>query len=580
MKRHQWPRKWHQSNNSEGGALKTRGRQTTIAETACRRSQLPRGHNVNAAVPADTPWRTIIASRAPPTRITRALAAPKPAARVTLQDEWTTTMNSARFRGCWPMIALLAAVGCNSEQEPLGAVEQPFAGVELRLAVPFQTGLSEHWQGAIAEWQAQTGATVRLEELALPEDGPVTLAEANDGPTMGLVPATWVGELASRGRIAPIPESLINAEQGVRWSDLFTGLRENFAGLARRPSLIPISMPVLVCYYRADLLERAGLAPPETWADYQTLVDRLPEWAPSLAAVEPLATSFRCTMYLARAVNYARHHTHYSVFFDYETGEPMIDNPAFVRALEELLAAVGKMPPQVLQFTPADCRKEILEGRAALAVGFEPVGVVASADAVPRATAARGSDVAIGVCRLPGAREAFNPTRKRWEAAPHESVQHITLLAFEGYCLCAFSDAGKLPLQAAWNLARVVSRDDFATGYPEGMAGLCRESQLLNPSLFTGPELHGPEVADYLSAVSLALREPNAVAELPVPGRHRFLEALRHAIDAALARHVAPRYALFDAAGAWRALEVEIGRDRVCAGYRSVLGLSLPGKLK
>ena len=48
----------------------------------------------------------------------------------------------------------------------------------------------------------------------------------------------------------------------------------------------------LVCYLRRDLLDQAGLKLPETWEDYHVLLEKLPEWAPGLAAVEPWSEEF------------------------------------------------------------------------------------------------------------------------------------------------------------------------------------------------------------------------------------------------------------------------------------------------
>jgi len=482
--------------------------------------------------------------------------------------------SDCRLALCRGLLIAAWLCGCNEPENRAEVVDQPFAGVEVRLAIPAQWNLPEHWRAAMAEWQTQTAADARLEETDMPDSGPAAFLASQNGPTLALIPATWVGELAAHGRVAPLPESAILGDEGVRWNDLFAGLREGFAGLSRRPAVIPVSMPVLVCYYRKDLLERSGLDAPQTWEDYQALLDRLPAWAPGLEAVEPLGPEFRATMFLARAVNYARHHTHYSVFFDYQTGEPMIDNPAFARALEELVRAQKAMPQRVLTLSPAECRQEVMAGRAALGIGFEPAGAAQPALAAhPRSVAARGEGVSLGICRLPGARQAYNPTRQRWEAPPNKSVQHITLVGFGGYCFCGIEGAPKVPLQAAWSLARALATDDFASGLPAGMAGLCRESQLLNPVGFVGDDLEGAEVSDCLAAMALALREPHTVAALPVPGRARFLNVLSDHLGRVLDGQAEPRVALEEVSDAWKALVEEIGPDRLCAGYRSVLGL-------
>src|SRR5262249_36247776 len=156
--------------------------------------------------------------------------------------------------------------------------------------------------------------------------------------------------------LAPLPSSVLtDDDQGVGWRDLFAGLAGKFAARKGTPLFVPLSCPVLVCYYRRDLLGAAGLNPPQTWDDYQQLLEKLPNWAPGLAAAEPWGENFRATMFLARGVCAAQHSGHYSLFFDIETGAPLIDSPGFVRALETARAAVAKMPQDVLTYGPVDC---------------------------------------------------------------------------------------------------------------------------------------------------------------------------------------------------------------------------------
>ena len=47
----------------------------------------------------------------------------------------------------------------------------------------------------------------------------------------------------------------VNAD-AINWSDLLPGLRDGMASPGKRPSFVPLSCPVLVCYYRQDLLNQ------------------------------------------------------------------------------------------------------------------------------------------------------------------------------------------------------------------------------------------------------------------------------------------------------------------------------------
>jgi multiple sugar transport system substrate-binding protein len=234
-------------------------------------------------------------------------------------------------------------------------------------------GFRTAWEGPLNEWAAQTGGKYTLTELKPGErpDGS-SLFEGDDRQTLAIFPLEQAPSLIAAGKLAPIPESLHGAdENGVLWSELFAGLAAKIASRKDTPLLVPLECPVLVCYYRHDLLNAAGLNPPQTWDEYQQLLERITAWAPGLVALEPWSEQFRATMFLARAVSLAQHPGHYSLYFDIETGEPLIDSPGFVRALEAARAAVARMGPVVLAYNPADCRTALLSGRAALAVAYE-----------------------------------------------------------------------------------------------------------------------------------------------------------------------------------------------------------------
>ena len=255
------------------------------------------------------------------------------------------------------LLALPALAGC-PDQKPSETVAEPlpFAGQEIRIGVPPDMGFRTTWEGPLNEWEAQTGAKVHLEEILQPGAGePITIFSGTTAPTMALFPLERAGELIAAGSLAPLPDVLRgDGTDGVNWSDVFQGpARQDMRHGKGSRFFSPCLLQSLVCYYRQDLLQAAGLKPPQTWDEsIQQLLDKLESWAPGLNAVEPWSEEFRATMFLARAVSVAQHPGQYSLFFDIDTGEPLIDNPAFVQALQMAQRALAKMPaaanPRVL----------------------------------------------------------------------------------------------------------------------------------------------------------------------------------------------------------------------------------------
>jgi len=492
---------------------------------------------------------------------------------------WKSLVNRS-FR-CTRLIPLLLAVtaGCPQSENsgPKGGL-LPFSGQEIRIGVPAGMGLQAAWEGPLNEWASQTGAKYSLTEIAAaPGSGRSAPFFDAATDTLAIFPLNLAGEIVAAGDLAPIPMQVLEAsDDAFSWRDLFAGLREKLATNKGRPMFVPLSAPVLVCYYRQDLLKAADLAPPQTWDDYQRLVDRLDQWAPGLTAVEPWSESFRPTMFLARGVSLAQHPAHYSLFFDIETGSPLIDSPAFVRALEAAQSAVRKMPAEVLQFGPADCRREILRGRAALAIAFEqPIARGTAESHMSDAEMnGRAGGISLGFVQLPGSREVYDADRRLWESAPEKGVNRVTLTGFAGWAVGCSARQSQLQIEAGWNALTQVCGPRISGGLPSEMFGLCRESQVTAASGYFGNEFDGEQAAAYAGAVAQSLRSDRIVAELPVAGRSEFRDALSRALGAALGNSQSPDEALKAAATDWQATVNRIGKDRFRDNYRASLGLS------
>ncbi|RPI77270.1 MAG: extracellular solute-binding protein, partial [Planctomycetaceae bacterium] len=468
------------------------------------------------------------------------------------------------------LLALFLAglAGCNGSRSapPPQAHELPFAGQQVKVLAPAGAGISEFWEAPLAEWGTQTGGSATVVEYP-PDDATALTRAATSGETsvIAIVPYSLLGDAAAVLEFELVPESAWNVDSGIGWQDLLPGVREGLASCRRKPMLVPLSAPALVLYFRQDLLNQAGLKPPQTWDDYHRLLETLPDWAPGLVAVEPWSDSFCTTMFLSRAVAHAKHPDHYSVFVDLDSGTPLIDNPAFLRTLEQCRSAVEKMPDAIWMLGPLDCRRMALEGQAALAIGYEPQGEQRRQNPQSQ-TASRVDGIEIGVCRLPGSREIYNPTRRQWESpavrgAAGPPLFRATLTAFDGYAACCFVKPGAKSAEARWNALSSAAGSDLAAGFPPGIAGVTRESQLTNPAEFTGPELTGTEAGDYMNALADALREPTVVHELPFPRRANFRKSLDSALVAALRNQTDPEQALGSAAGEWSRLIEEIGLD-------------------
>ena len=510
----------------------------------------------------------------------------------------------------WPVLAVtLVAIGCG-EDDAEQTAEDPFRGLEIEIALPAGFELKQAWQPILDEWSAQTGASCTIREYdsidvaaSGPDNAAWSLLLDRDGkpipsakPGLIVFPTTRITLLNELNLLAPIPEQ-VQGEANLQWLDLFSGLRQSVAMTQNEPNFKkkqpvahPISNPTLVCYYRKDLLQAAGLQPPQTWHDYESLIDGLPDWANGLAAVEPWDESYRATMFVARAVSSAKHSANYSLFFDIQTGEPLINLPSFVRALEQAERAVQKMPAETLHYKPVDCRREIFAGRAALAIAFEtgprnpslPFGpdagsqptAVSTQGADPNTDSTRAEDIEIGVCRLPGARQVYNCSTDEWSKPSLGDFSRTTLCGFGGLCVGVAALANDVEAQAAWNLLATIAVENTNAAFPEATKSMCRQSQRDVAVMWLGDELTNDERQQYLDVVTESLNDRNLVAELPILKRDQFQLTLTHGISDVLASKKSPQESLDNVASKWREI---VGSnddaDQVLNSYRHSLGL-------
>jgi len=483
------------------------------------------------------------------------------------------------FRGCLLLGLCLLWVGCQPTAKPPSELleRRPFEGQQATLVVPAGDGLPDLWDAPLREWGVQTGGQALVREY--PRDNPTGLQDALaeiPTPAVSVVNYDQLADLLADLDLERLPESSLSAESGVGWDDLLPGIRDRIGGPRRKPQMVPLQAPVLVCYYRSDLLEQAGLKPPVTWDDYSAMLERVSQWGGGLPAVEPWSESFRVTWFLARSVASARHPDNYSVFVDLDSLKPMIDNPAFVAALEKARTDVSHLPEEVWRLGPLDCRRLVLEGKACLGIGLEPAG---GANA-PAGTSSvlRAEGLSLGVCPLPAANAVYNPSRGVMEEGGNRAPRKLyrsQLTGWEGMVACVFKKKAEGSSVPSWNALSQVAGPDWLSRLPPGLAGLTRESQLADASWIIGPELSGTEAPEYLATAAEVLRDQGLVLQLPFPRRAEFARRLAGPLTAALQGQQPAGSALEQVANDWQALITEIGPERFRRSYRQLLGLGV-----
>lgn len=465
---------------------------------------------------------------------------------------------------------LAASSGCPSNTPP-SALTEPFAGQTLVVMTEPELGLRAAWEASALDWEAATGAKLRFEEW--PTEG------TSAPPAAGTVVVTTFARLPDRtlamgvGGWAAIPENQ-RGETQLRWADVLPGLRESTAVRRREPTLVPVSLPVNVLGYREDLLRKAGLAPPESWEDYDRLARSLSEWAPGLSIAEPWREDVRASWFLARSLAYGRNPGQLAVYFDLDTLAPRIASPPFVQALTEARRLYQSIPEGMRELSPADCRRALVEGRAALAIcavngdwGME----------YGPAPAEAATGFSLGFAPLPGSRRTYDPGRQAWTNLADHELNRPTLVdwggrGWGGVVAAVAPGAGKEPTDMAFHFLASVTVATGGKTLPQSLRGVVRLSQLESPEEFASNDWPSFAVPQAVAAAAASLGREDVVLELPVPGRERFRKALSDALARAISTEVPSEELLVEVARAWEQVVKEIGVENVRAAYRESLG--------
>jgi len=471
-----------------------------------------------------------------------------------------------------PVVAavLVAVCGCSTvtPEDEQSAKNLPAEGVHLRVAVVDDPDLAKAIDHLRGEWNAQSGAELTIRQVSAAE-----LAKSERLDDVVIAASAQLGELAAQGRIAPLPEKLASSENPA-WSEIFGQLRSREAAWGRRPFAVPLGSPVLVCYYRPDLLEKLGRKPPADWTEFQDLSRELADRArpanavpdqpaPWFGAVSPLAPGWAGQVLLARAAAYASHREMDSTLWNIETMAPLIAGAPFVRALEELAANAALGPQEQLTYDPAAVRRAFWEGKCGLAITWPS----AADKTLPE------TKIPVGFAELPGSDDVYNLADKVWEKRREDEDPRVPLLAVSGRLGMVGKQAARPDVACQflfWLSSDRWSRQVLAAS---PATTLFRRSQLQFPQAWVEKQVSAAGVSQYASITQQALSREKGMLPPRIKGRSEYMAALDEAVQQAVRGEKTAQAALDEAAAKWRKINDQNGLDSQRGAYWESLGL-------
>ena len=344
------------------------------------------------------------------------------------------------------------------------------------------------FRGFLKPWEAYTGATINWIDLAQ-ADYNARLQQSIATGTVDFdiieMGAPFEGDVLGKGLADPMPDwvaDLIDMEDYVDYLKAPVG---TWDGKTYRVS---IDGDCHTFCYRKDYYENAAFAeawaaagnttewaPPKTWAEVQAQSTFLAGKEDPLTGLQahgfldPLKGWGGFGFYFLedRATAYAKHPDDPAWLFDPDTMKPRVNNPAFVRAIEEVMELVGTAdayPPDQINADPGTTAfQQFLAGTGGMLTWWGDVG----SNARTSDTSVVGDVVGFGI--LPGSDEVYNAKTGAWEQTPNEAPN----MAYIGWGIYVMArvQGDDTRRKAAWSAAAHLGGKDlslWASAYPSG----------------------------------------------------------------------------------------------------------------
>ncbi len=329
-----------------------------------------------------------------------------------------------------------------------------YSGVTLQVATRTRPFIASALQTAAAGWEKQTCGKINILEFPVDQLYQTYLSAlvAGEGKfdviTFG---PFWTPDFAPY--LSDMPAAM---RETAAWQDILPVYRERLMMWNGRYLSQTIDGDQHILYYRLDLFanpqeqqrfkDKYGydLAPPATWEQYYQIAEFFNRPASNLWGT---AEAYRrggeqFWYFFTHAAAYTHHPDHPgAMFFDPDTMDAQINNPGWVKALEDYINGLNVAPPGALGFTSGDIHNIFAGGSVAMNFDWGDTGVNA---ADPKVSLIPGK---VGTALLPGSKRVWNDQTRQWDTFPE--VVRVPFLAFGGWQ--AAVPANSNHIEAAWH---------------------------------------------------------------------------------------------------------------------------------
>ncbi len=469
------------------------------------------------------------------------------------------------------------------EATKANVAEGEFAGVELNfLGLNNQNQHNVLFRGFLKPWETYSGAKINWIDLAQ-ADYNARLQQSIATGTVDFdiveMGAPFEGDTAGRGLLSEMPDWV---KTQIDMADYVGYLQAPVGTWDGKTYRISIDGDCHTFAYRSDYFGEGaigGAAAPVTWQEVQTVTKALAGQVDPLTGIDaygyldPLKGwgGFGFYFLESRATAYAKHPDNKAWLFDPETMKPYVNNPAFVRAIQDVMDVMSIMPADQINADPGTTAfSQFLAGTGSMISWWGDVG----SNAKTNDTSVVGDVVGFSI--LPGSDDVYNNVTGAWDTLP-SGPNYAPNMAYIGWGVYVMStvDGDEKKHKAAWSAAAHLGGKDIAlwmSAYPSGFQPY-RNSQF-NYDEWEAAGYDRAFIESYLGSNLDSYNHPNSAIEPRIPGIFQYYSVAEDELAKGFAGQYASAQETADAiAAAWEKITDQIGRDSQIALYKASLGM-------
>jgi multiple sugar transport system substrate-binding protein len=467
--------------------------------------------------------------------------------------------------------------------------EGEFKGVELTfMGLNNQNLHNLLFRGFLKPWEAYTGAKINWIDLAQ-ADYNARLQQSIATGTVDFdiieMGAPFEGDVCGKGLASVMPDWV---KTQIEMDDYVGYLKAPVGTWDGKTYRISIDGDCHTFNYRTDYFADADLAAawkaeghegdwavPKTWQKVQEVTKFLKGkkigGQDAYGYLDPIKGWGGFGFYFlgSRATAYAKHPDDKAWLFDVDTMKPRINNPAWVRAIQDVIDALPSEPADQLNADPGTTGfQQFLAGTGSMLSWWGDIG-----------SNAKTSDSSVvgdvtGFSILPGSDDVYNAGTGAWDKLP-SGPNYAPNMAYIGWGVYVMArvDADPAKQKAAWSAAAHLGGKDISlwcAAYPSGFQPYRQSHFDIKEWVTAGYD--EAFITSYLNSEADSYNHPNAAIEPRIPGIFQYYSAAEDELSKIWAGGSTAQEGADKIAAAWEKITDGIGRDKQIELYKASLG--------